>query len=204
MLRGTGRSPVRHGFAGREPNHTLIQRQKNNRFANRMKTQKIKTLLPQEQIERSIILLRGQKVMLDKDLALLYGVETRDLNKAISRNRDRFPTDFMFQLTLEEYKNLMFQIGTSRWGGTRKVPHAFTELGVAMLSSVLKSKRAVQVNIQIMRTFAALRELLTTHKDIARKLEEMEKKYDQKFTIVFEAIRQLLVPPDPPKQKIGF
>ena len=204
MLRGTGRSPVRHGFAGREPNHTLIQRQKNNRFANRMKTQKIKTLLPQEQIERSIILLRGQKVMLDKDLALLYGVETRDLNKAISRNRDRFPTDFMFQLTLEEYKNLMFQIGTSRWGGTRKVPHAFTELGVAMLSSVLKSKRAVQVNIQIMRTFAALRELLTTHKDIARKLEEMEKKYDQKFTIVFEAIRQLLVPLDPPKQKIGF
>jgi hypothetical protein len=110
----------------------------------------------------------------------------------------------MFQLTLEEYKNLMFQIGTSRWGGTRKVPHAFTELGVAMLSSVLKSKRAVQVNIQIMRTFAALRELLTTHKDIARKLEEMENKYDQKFTIVFEAIHQLLVPPDPPKRKIGF
>jgi hypothetical protein len=142
--------------------------------------------------------------MLDKDLALLYGVQTRDINKAISRNRDRFPTDFMFQLTLEEYKNLMFQIGTSRWGGTRKVPHAFTELGVAMLSSVLKSKRAVQVNIQIMRTFAALRELLTTHKDIARKLEEMENKYDQKFTIVFEAIHQLLVPPDPPKRKIGF
>jgi hypothetical protein len=204
MLRGTGRSPVRHGFAGREPNHTLIQRQKNNRFANRMKTQKIKTLLPQEQIERSIILLRGQKVMLDKDLALLYGVQTRDLNKAVRRNRDRFPTDFMFQLTLEEYKNLMFQIGTSRWGGTRKMLHTFTELGVAMLSSVLKSKRAVQVKIQIMRTFAALRELLTAHKDIARKLEEMEKKYDQKFTIVFEAIRQLLVPPDPPKQKIGF
>lgn len=114
MLRDIGRCLVRHGSAGRKQNHTMIQRQKYNHFANRMKTQKIKTLLPQERIERSIILLRGQKVMLDKDLALLYGVETMDLNKAVRRNRDRFPTDFMFQLTLEEYKNLMFQIGTSR------------------------------------------------------------------------------------------
>ncbi len=161
-------------------------------------------IVPIEHIERQIFMIHGQRVLLDKDLASLYGVQTRDLNKAVRRNIDRFPQDFSFQLSKEEFENLMFQIGTSRWGGTRKMLHTFTELGVAMLSSVLKSKRAVQVKIQIMRTFAALRELLTAHKDIARKLEEMEKKYDQKFTIVFEAIHQLLVPPDPPKQKIGF
>ena len=142
--------------------------------------------------------------MLDRDLAELYGVQTRDLNKAVRRNSDRFPSDFMFQLTPVEYKNLMFQFGTSKWGGTRKLPYAFTELGVAMLSSVLNSKRAVQVNIQIMRTFAALRELLAAHKDIARKLEEMEKKYDQQFKIVFEAIRQLLEPPPASRRQIGF
>jgi len=142
--------------------------------------------------------------MLDRDLAELYGVQTRDLNKAVRRNSDRFPSDFMFQLTPVEYKNLMFQFGTSKWGGTRKLPYAFTELGVAMLSSVLNSKRAVQVNIQIMRTFAALRELLAAHKDIARKLEEMEKKYDQQFKIVFEAIRQLLEPPPASHRPFGF
>ena len=146
--------------------------------------------------------------MLDRDLAELYGVQTRDLNKAVRRNSDRFPSDFMFQLTPEEYKILMFHFGTSRWGGTRKLPYAFTELGVAMLSSVLNSKRAVQVNIQIMRTFAALRELLATHKDLAQKLEEMEKKYDQQFKAVFEAIRQLITAPDSvqdkPKRQIGF
>ncbi len=169
-----------------------------------MKTRQLKIFMPQERIERSILLLRGLKVMLDRDLAELYGVQTRDLNKAVRRNRDRFPSDFMFQLTSEEYKILMFQFGTSRWGGTRKFPYVFTELGVAMLSSVLKSKRAVQVNIQIMRTFAALRELLAAHKDIARKLEEMEKKYDQQFKAVFEAIRQLLAPPEKTKRRIGF
>jgi len=143
------------------------------------------SLIPHKRIERSILLLRGLKVMLDRDLAELYGVQTRDLNKAVQRNGDRFPSDFMFQLTLEEYKNLMFQFGTSRWGGTRKLPYAFTELGVAMLSSVLNSKRAVHVNMQIMRAFVALREILATHKDLARKLEEMEKKYDQQFRVVF-------------------
>ncbi len=132
-----------------------------------MKTHQIKSFLPQERIERSILFLRRLKVMLDRDLAELYGVETRDLNKAVRRNGDRFPSDFMFQLTPEEYKNLMFQFGISRRGGTRKFPYAFTELGVAILSSVLNSKRAVQVNIQIMPTFAALRELLAINKDIA-------------------------------------
>jgi len=132
-----------------------------------MKTHQIKSFLPQERIERSILFLRGLKVMLDRDLAELYGVETRDLNKAVRRNGDRFPSDFMFQLTPEKYKNLMFQFGISRRGGTRKFPYAFTELVVAILSSVLNSKRAVQVNIQIMCTFAALRELLAIHKDIA-------------------------------------
>ncbi len=166
------------------------------------------SLIPQKRIEHSIVLLRGQKVILDKDLAEMYGVKTRDLNKAVQRNRDRFPADFMFQLTQEEFKNLMFHFGTSRWGGTRKLPYAFTELGVAMLSSVLNSKRAIHVNIQIMRAFVALRELLASHKDLARKLDEMEKKYDQQFRIVFEAIRQLISTPksiqDKPKRRIGF
>jgi hypothetical protein len=142
--------------------------------------------------------------MLDKDLAELYGVQTFNLNKAVKRNADRFPSDFMFQLTAEEFANLKFHFGISRWGGTRKLPYAFTELGVAMLSSVLNSKRAVQVNIQIMRAFVALRELLSSHRDLARKLEEMEKKYDQQFKVVFEAIRQLLTPEDKPKRQIGF
>ncbi len=166
------------------------------------------SLVPDKRIERSILLIRGLKVMIDRDLAELYGVQTRDLNKAVRRNSDRFPSDFMFQLTPEEYKNLMFQFGTSRWGGTRKLPYAFTELGVAMLSSVLNSKRAVHVNMQIMRAFVALREILATHKDLARKLEEMEKKYDQQFRVVFEAIRQLITAPDSvqdkPKREIGF
>jgi len=159
------------------------------------------SLIPQKRIEQSILLLRGQKVLLDKDLAEMYGVKTRDLNKAVQRNRDRFPMDFMFQLTQEEFKNLMFHFGTSRWGGTRKLPSAFTELGVAMLSSVLNSKRAIHVNIQIMRAFVALRELLASHKDLARKIEEMEKKYDQQFKVAFEAIRQLISAPDDTQKK---
>ncbi len=169
-----------------------------------MKSHQIKTFLPQERIEKSILLLRGLKIMLDKDLAELYGVETYNLNKAVKRNIDRFPSDFMFQLTRHEFNDLIFQFGISRWGGTRKLPFAFTELGVAMLSSVLNSKRAVQVNIQIMRTFSALRELLATHKDIARKMEEMEMKYDQQFRIVFEAIRRFFKPPPASKRQIGF
>ncbi len=138
----------------------------------------------------------------------MYGVATRDLNKAVKLNLDRFPEDFMFQLNSAEYKNLMFQFGRSRWGGTRKLPYAFTELGVAMLSSVLNSKRAIQVNIQIMRTFVEIRELLATHKELARKLEELETKYDKRFQVVFDVIKQLIRSTEKenikPKREIGF
>ena len=165
----------------------------------------MKDLIPTERIEKCILLLRGQKVILDKDLAALYGVSTKNLNKAVSRNLDRFPDDFMFQLDLQEVINLKFQFGTSSWGGTRKLPRAFTEQGVAMLSSVLNSKRAVQVNIEIMRAFVKLRELLSSHKDLALKLAEMEKKYDSQFKVVFDAIRELMTPIEPPsKPRIGF
>lgn len=163
-----------------------------------------KAVISDEQIERLIRIVRGQKVMFDKDLAVLYGIETFNLNKAVKRNLDRFPEDFMFQLTPEEFRNLTFQNGISSWGGTRKPPYAFTELGVAMLSSVLKSTRAVQVNIQIMRAFVALRKLLSANAEMARKLEQMEKKYDHQFKAVFEAIRQLLTPEDKTKRPIGF
>jgi hypothetical protein len=155
-------------------------------------------------IENAILIIRDQKVMLDRDLAALYQVLTRNLNKAVTRNRDRFPPDFMFPLTREEVDNLKFQFGTSSWGGTRKPPRAFTEQGVAMLSSVLRSKRAVQVNIEIMRTFAGLRLILSTHVDLAKKLAALEKKYDSQFRVVFDAIRQLMTLPEPKKRKIGF
>ncbi len=152
-------------------------------------------LVPIERIENRIFLVRDQKVMLDRDLAELYGVETRNLNKAVTRNIDRFPPDFMFSLTKEEFENLMFQNGTSSWGGTRKLPRAFTEQGVAMLSSVLRSDRAAQVNILIMRAFVKMRETIIAHKDLARKLDAMEEKYDASFRIVFDAIRRLMKPP---------
>ncbi len=161
-------------------------------------------VVPQELIESRIIIIRGKKVMLDKDLAALYGVETFNLNKAVKRNIDRFPEDFMFQLSNEEFKNLIFHFGISSWGGTRKLPYAFTENGVAMLSSVLNSKRAVTVNIQIMRTFTKIREMLSTHKDLTRRLDELEKKYDAQFKVVFDAIKQMMIPPDTKKKKIGF
>jgi hypothetical protein len=161
-------------------------------------------LVPQEIIESRIFLIKGKKVMLDRDLATLYEVTTGNLNRAVRRNLDRFPEDFMFQLTNQEVKNLIFQFGTSRWGGTRKLPYAFTENGVAMLSSILNSKRAIQVNIQIMRTFTRPREMMTSHKDLARRLDDLEKKYDGQFKIVFEAIRALMAPPMKPKRKIGF
>jgi len=165
----------------------------------------MKDLIPTERIEQAILLIRGQKVMLDVDLAKLYGVTTFNLNKAVKRNLDRFPEDFMFQLNYQEVRNLIFQFGISSWGGTRKLPRAFTEQGVAMLSSVLKSKRAVQVNIEIMRAFVKLRELLSSHKDLALKLAEMEKKYDSQFKVVFDAIRELMTPIEPPsKPRIGF
>ena len=161
-------------------------------------------IIPEEIIENKILFLRGKKVMLDKYLATLYRVETFNLNKAVKRNIDRFPEDFMFQLNNEEFKNLIFHFGISSWGGTRKLPYAFTENGVAMLSSVLNSKRAVQVNIQIMRTFTRFREMLLTHKDLKQKIEAMEKKYDYQFKVVFDTIKQLLEPPQKPKKRIGF
>jgi len=158
-----------------------------------------------EVIATKILLIRGKRMMLDRDLAKLYEVDTSQLTRQVRRNIDRFPEDFMFQLTREELKNLMCQNGISSWGGTRKFPYAFTEQGVAMLSGVLHSKRAIQVNIQIMRAFIQLKRMLLTNTDLRRKIEEMEKKYDKQFAIVFQAIKQLLEPP-PAKEKriIGF
>jgi hypothetical protein len=161
-------------------------------------------IIPQEIIEGKILFVRDKKVMLDRDLAKLYGVTTGNLNKAVNRNIDRFPEDFMFQLTDEEFKNLRFHFGISSWGGTRKLPRVFTENGVAMLSSVLNNQRAIHVNIQIMRTFTRLREMLMTHKDLKQKIEDKEKKYDYQFKIVFDAIKQLLEPSAKPKKRIGF
>ena len=165
------------------------------------------SLISPERIERSILLVRGQKVMLSTDLAGLYQVEPRILVQAVKRNIARFPQDFMFQLTEEEYSNLKSQIVISSWGGLRRArPYAFTEQGVAMLSSVLRSKRAVQVNIEIMRAFVRLRQILASNKDLAKRLGELEKKYDAQFKMVFDAIRKLMVPsePEPPKKRIGF
>ena len=161
-------------------------------------------VVPAERIERAILLVRREKVLLDRDLASLYEVSTGNLNKALGRNLDRFPGDFMFQLTKAEFENLKFHFGTSKWGGTRKLPRAFTEQGVAMLSSVLRSKRAVLVNIEIMRAFVRLRRLLASHAELARKLDELEKKYDRRFAVVFEAIRRLMKPPGERRERIGF
>jgi hypothetical protein len=151
-------------------------------------------MIPDEIIMNKIFLIRDMKVMLDKDLAELYGVSTGNLNKAVNRNIKRFPDDFMFRLAKQEFDNLIFQIGTSSWGGTRKLPNAFTEQGVAMLSSVLHSERAIMVNIQIIRVFTRIRHLLETHSEILRKLEQIEKKdveQDQQIILVFEYLKQL-------------
>ena len=160
--------------------------------------------VPVERIERSILLVRGLKVILDRDLADLYGVTTSHLNRAVSRNIDRFPEDFMFRLTAGEFKNLKSHFGTSSWGGTRKRPRVFTEQGVAMLSGVLRSQRAVWVNIEIMRTFVLLRRMLASHEELARKLDALERKYDVQFKAVFEAIRQLMKPSASKRRRIGF
>ena len=168
-------------------------------------------LIPVERIQQSILFIRDQKVLLDNDLAELYGVATGQLIRQVTRNLSRFPEDFMFRLNTDELEALTFQIGTSKptgRGGRRTLPYAFTEQGVAMLSSVLNSDRAIEVNIAIMRAFVKLREVLATHKDLARKLEEIERhlgQHDEDFRIVFDAIRQLMAaPPTPPKRKIGY
>lgn len=162
------------------------------------------SLAIQESIVSSILLIRGHRVMVDGDLARLYGVETGVLNRAVKRNIDRFPDDFMFQLTNKEVDNLRCQLGTSSWGGRRYRPYAITEQGVAMLSSVLRSQQAVQVNIEIVRTFVRLRQLLASNVELSRKLAALENKYDAKFRVVFEAIRELMVPPPTKKRPIGF
>ena len=166
------------------------------------------SVIPAERIEQSILLLRGHKVMLDADLAALYGVSIKAFNQAVKRNRQRFPEDFIFQLTAEETAALRSQIVTLETGRGKHrkyLPYAFTEQGVAMLSSVLNSDRAVRVNIEIMRAFVRLRQLLASHADLARKLDALERKYDAQFRVVFDAIRQMMEPPpEKPKGRIGF
>lgn len=166
-----------------------------------------KEIVPQEVIANKIYLIRKQKVMLDKDLAELYGVETRVLTQAVRRNIDRFPDDFMFQLEKEEFDNLISQTVTSSWGGTRKMPYAFTEQGVAMLSSVLRSKRAIQINIHIMRVYTKLREMLLTHNDLLIKMNELESKvtnHDKSIKQVFAYLKEFVKEKKEPKKEIGF
>lgn len=173
-------------------------------MAARKRTEKL--LFPPEWIEKAILLLRGEKVMLDADLAGLYGVQTRVLVQAVKRNLDRFPADFMFQLTPDELADLRSQsVISSQWGGRRYPPYPFTEQGVAMLSSVLRSKRAVRANVEIIRAFVRLRWLLASHEKLARRLRDLENKYDAQFRVVFDVIRQLMATPTPKKGKpIGY
>jgi len=165
-------------------------------------------VIPIDQVESIIFLVRGQKVILDRDLAQLYGITTGNLNKAVKRNIDRFPNDFMFQLTPEEYKSLRFRFGIFKKGQHSKyLPYAFTEQGVAMLSSVLRSKRAIEVNIAIMRAFVQLRKMIDSHAELSRKLSDLERKlgdHDEQIQAIFEAIRQLMAPPDNKVKKVGF
>ena len=165
----------------------------------------MKSLIPIETITEKILVIRGHKVILDSQLAKLYGVETRVLIQAVKRNIERFPDDFMFQLNENEFQILKSQFVMSSWGGRRTLPYAFTEQGVAMLSSVLKSKEAIEVNILIMRAFVKLREIISSHKNLEEKFEKLEKKYDEQFAVVFKAIEQLMEPlKDKDKKKIGF
>jgi hypothetical protein len=166
-------------------------------------------IMLRERIESRIFLIRGQKVMLSNDLADLYGVAAKRLNEAVKRNRERFPEDFMFSLSKQEYDNLKSQFATSNWGGARRArPYAFTEEGVAMLSAVLHSKTAVAVSVQIMRVFVRLRRLLATNENLRRKMSDLERKllhHDRQFAAVFDAIRQMLEePPEPRKPRIGY
>jgi hypothetical protein len=161
------------------------------------------TIVPIEAIVRKILFLRGEKVLLDRDLAELYGVQTKVLKQAVRRNIKRFPKDFMFELTEEEFKNWRSHFVTSKGDkmGLRHRPMAFTEQGVAMLSAVLNSERAIEVNIEIMRAFVTLRQMIVSNADLARKLDALERKYDAQFRVVFDAIRQLMAPPDKPRKK---
>jgi hypothetical protein len=167
-----------------------------------------KEIIPIARIAQAIFVIRGQRVMLSQDLAALYGVAVKALNQAVKRHATRFPADFVFQLTSEEFDNLKSQFVTSSWGGLRRaLPYAFTEQGVAMLSSVLNSAGAVKVNIAIMRAFVKLRETLETNRELARKFAELEKrvgKHDEKIDAILEAIRQLMAPPQKPRREIGF
>ena len=166
------------------------------------------TLIPAERIEKTILFIRGHKVILDADIASLYGVTTKALKQAVKRNIARFPEDFMFQLTVEEAKivySIRSQFVTlAKSGHFKYLPYCFTEHGVAMLSSVLRSDRAIQVNIEIMRAFARLRQMLSSNADLARRLDALEQRYDHQFKVVFDAIRELMTPPPLTKQKIGF
>src|SRR5437588_11842682 len=166
-----------------------------------------KDIIPVQRIAQAIFVLRGQKVILSQDLAALYGVTVGALTQAVKRNPYRFPKDFVFQLTAEEFRNLKSQIVISSWGGRRHLPYAFTEQGVAMLSSVLNGQRAVKVNIAIMRAFVKLREALETNREFARKFSELERrvgKHDKEIAAIIDAIRQLMAPPEKPKREIGF
>ena len=165
----------------------------------------VSTFLSRDIIQRKIYFIRGKKVMFDRDLAALYGIETGNLNKAVARNLKRFPSDFMFQLSDAEFKNLIFQFGRSSWGGLRKKPSVFTEHGILMLSSVLNSERAVQVNIQIMRTFTKIKEFILSYGRLQKKVLALEQKYDAQFRVVFETIREIEEPLKRKKQRrIGF
>jgi hypothetical protein len=163
-------------------------------------------LVPPGRIERRIIVMRGENVLLDDDLARMYGVETRALVQAVKRNVKRFPPDFMFQLSREEFEALRAQLGSSSqgWGGRRYLPHAFTEQGVAMLSSVLRSDRAVHVNVEIVRAFVRLRRMAGSVTELRRKVDALEQKYDTQFRVVFDAIRELMAPAPGEKRRIGF
>ena len=163
------------------------------------------SIVSSEAILGSIRVLRGQRILLDANLAALYCVETKTLVQAVARNRGRFPEDFMFRLTPDEFNALRgLSSGAQAWGGRRYPPYAFTEQGVAMLSSVLRSQRAVAVNIEIMRAFVNLREMLRSNRDLAQRLDDLEAKYDSQFSVVFDAIRQLMTPPTRPRKPVGF
>jgi len=167
-----------------------------------IKTKKI--ALVERRIDHLILIVREQRVILDRDLALIYGVATKSLNLAVKRNRERFPAEFMFRLKRKEFEQLRFQIETSKRGGTRYLPYAFTEYGAVMIANVLNSDRAIKASIQVVKAFVQIREILATHREFAEKLQQLEMKYDKQFKIVFDAIRELMDPPIPRRKPIGF